>query len=95
MRSTPILAEYLHWLVVNIPGNQVGLGQELQSYAGPTPPPDTGIHRYIFLVYCQPTAIDSARIRKLRRPNFSHATFAAEYKLGEPIASFLFGVETP
>nr|XP_018909533.1 PREDICTED: uncharacterized protein LOC109038796 isoform X2 [Bemisia tabaci] len=50
----PILREYLHWLVVNVPGNNYHKGQELAFYKGPEPAKDTGIHRHGIVVYKQP-----------------------------------------
>lgn len=39
----PILREYLHWLVVNVPGNNYHKGQELAFYKGPEPAKGTGL----------------------------------------------------
>ncbi|CAH0387423.1 unnamed protein product, partial [Bemisia tabaci] len=62
---TPTLREYLHWLVVNIPGNEIKEGQELASYNVPAPAEDTGIHRHVIVVYKQPKklAFDEKPIR--------------------------------
>ena len=45
---------WLHWLIINIPGeaNDVTEGQMIASYSGPSPP--SGTHRYIFTLYEQP-----------------------------------------
>ncbi|EGW32097.1 uncharacterized protein SPAPADRAFT_61176, partial [Spathaspora passalidarum NRRL Y-27907] len=58
-------SEYLHWLVTDLQltngeakeGEQinhkidVSQGRELVKYMGPGPPPKTGKHRYVFLLY--------------------------------------------
>ncbi|KAI9243509.1 phosphatidylethanolamine-binding protein, partial [Helicostylum pulchrum] len=46
---------YRHWVVANIPSSaDFSQATELSGYIGPGPPPKTGDHRYIFLVYKQP-----------------------------------------
>ncbi|XP_017855203.2 phosphatidylethanolamine-binding protein homolog F40A3.3 [Drosophila busckii] len=52
-RKDPKFREWHHWLVGNIPGNQVAKGDVLSAYIGSGPPPETGLHRYVFLVYEQ------------------------------------------
>lgn len=52
-RKEPTYREWHHWLVGNIPGNNVDQGDVLSAYIGSGPPPDTGLHRYVFLVYKQ------------------------------------------
>lgn len=47
-------SEWHHWLVVNIPGNDIGKGETLSEYVGSGPPKGTGLHRYVMLVYKQP-----------------------------------------
>lgn len=44
----PVDKEWLHWLVVNIPGNQIQVGDVLAKYLNPTPQADTGKHINIF-----------------------------------------------
>jgi phosphatidylethanolamine-binding protein (PEBP) family uncharacterized protein len=44
---------WLHWLVINCSGTTVSSGNEIVSWAPPTPPPGSGIHRYIFQLYRQ------------------------------------------
>ncbi|KAG9302723.1 hypothetical protein G9A89_000871 [Geosiphon pyriformis] len=54
-RSNPINGEWRHWVIGNIPANgNLFEGQVLTSYNGPTPPPGTGQHRYVFLLFRQP-----------------------------------------
>lgn len=38
-----MLREWHHWLVGNIPGGNVGLGETLSGYIGSGPPPKAGI----------------------------------------------------
>ncbi|XP_037134845.1 39S ribosomal protein L38, mitochondrial [Syngnathus acus] len=46
-------AEYLHWLVGNIPGGAVEAGEELCDYLPPFPARGTGFHRYIYVLFQQ------------------------------------------
>ena len=43
-----VVPEWLHYLVINIPNGDISKGEVIISYEGPSPPPNTGIHRYIF-----------------------------------------------
>jgi len=49
----------LHWLVVNIPGNNMEQGIHLASYNGAGPPENSGLHRYVFAIYKQGGKIDT------------------------------------
>nr|XP_027811564.1 39S ribosomal protein L38, mitochondrial [Marmota flaviventris] len=51
-------AEYLHWLLTNIPGNRVTEGQETCPYLPPFPAQGTGFHRFAFLLFKQDKPID-------------------------------------
>ena len=44
---------YLHWMVINIPGEKVDDGQTITSYKGPTPKLGSGVHRYVIVAYEQ------------------------------------------
>lgn len=44
---------HLHWVTINIPGNNIDSGNKLLEYSGPVPPKGSGIHRYIFLLLQQ------------------------------------------
>jgi len=90
-RANPVRREFRHWLVGNIPGDKLDQGETLTEYVGSGPPKDTGLHRYVFLLYKQPGKIHfeepfiSNRTRDTR-PNFSIKAFAQRYSLGNPLA---------
>ncbi|XP_025203865.1 phosphatidylethanolamine-binding protein homolog F40A3.3-like, partial [Melanaphis sacchari] len=46
-RKEPTSREWHHWLVGNIPGNDITKGETLSEYVGSGPPPETGLHRYV------------------------------------------------
>ena len=48
---------FIHWLVVNIK-DDINNGKIILSYKGPSPPPKTGQHRYIFELYEQDKTIN-------------------------------------
>ena len=54
-----VVGNWLHWVVVNIKGNNVKNGDELFEYTGPAPPKGSGKHRYIFLLFEQPERINT------------------------------------
>ncbi|XP_045494663.1 39S ribosomal protein L38, mitochondrial [Colias croceus] len=45
--------EYVHWLVANIPGKDIGKGDTIVDYLQPFPLKGTGYHRYVFVLYKQ------------------------------------------
>lgn len=45
--------QVMHWMVGNILGNDLSTGDVFTEYVGSGPPKDSGLHRYIFLVYEQ------------------------------------------
>jgi large subunit ribosomal protein L38 len=53
-------SEYLHWMVANIPGNNVESGKIIASYLQPFPAFGTGYHRYIFVLYKQVNILERA-----------------------------------
>ncbi|CAH2051985.1 unnamed protein product, partial [Iphiclides podalirius] len=86
-RSSPLLREFLHWLVGNIPGNDLKTGETLAAYVPPTPPPGTGFHRYVYLIYRQPGRVDFNTnlldfTTEQLRVHTSINDFANEYNLG-------------
>lgn len=94
-RKEPKFREWHHWLVANIPGKDVSKGEVLSQYIGSGPPPNTGLHRYVFLVYKQPSKLsfDEKRLKNNSgddRNNFSIKKFAQKYNLGNPIAGNMY-----
>ncbi|KAG7474008.1 39S ribosomal protein L38, mitochondrial [Solea senegalensis] len=51
-------AEYIHWLVGNIPGGAVQAGEELCHYLPPFPAKGTGFHRYVYVLFKQEALIN-------------------------------------
>ncbi|XP_050306842.1 protein D3-like isoform X2 [Anthonomus grandis grandis] len=93
-RAEPLRREFRHWLVVNIPGNDISKGQVLTEYVGSGAPKGTGLHRYVFLLYKQPNRLEFEE--KLvtdkeigDRPKWSVQKFADKYNL-EMVAGNFF-----
>ncbi|GAB4820452.1 hypothetical protein N2152v2_007498 [Parachlorella kessleri] len=85
--------QFLHWLVTNIPDGDVGAGQQTTPYRGPAPP--SGEHRYVFLLYRQPSKntlqiMDPSKGTTAGRAGFRARTFAALNTLGNPVAVLYF-----
>ncbi|VDM81892.1 unnamed protein product [Strongylus vulgaris] len=91
-RKKPMLRDYLHWVVVDVPGSHLKYGKELVSYMGPHPPSGTGLHRYYFLVYKQSKPVS---LEKTARASFDTHRFVDENELGKPIAGNYFQVIKP
>ncbi|XP_049879011.1 protein D3-like [Pectinophora gossypiella] len=86
-----VYREWHHWLVGNIPGNQVTSGETLSAYIGSGPPQGTGLHRYVYILYKQPSKLsfDEPRLTNKSidgRAAFSTKKFAEKYNLGNPVA---------
>ncbi|KAI4465287.1 cytochrome p450 family 4 [Holotrichia oblita] len=94
-RTNPKFREWHHWLVVNIPGNNVEEGETLSEYVGAGPPKGSGLHRYVLLVYKQPGKLSFTETKLTNksgdgRGNFSIRNFAKKYQLENPIAGNFF-----
>ncbi len=70
---------YVHWLVINIPGSQISLGQEIIPYKPPTPP--SGIHRYFVTLYNQRGKIQI--LSPPKREYFNVSAFEKKYGLSK------------
>ncbi|XP_064482627.1 protein D1-like [Ornithodoros turicata] len=58
-RNAPKMKHWRHWLVVNVPANgDIGAGDTITEYNGPSPPAGSGPHRYVFLLYAQSSPVD-------------------------------------
>ncbi|XP_064080072.1 protein D2-like isoform X2 [Macrobrachium nipponense] len=96
-RQNPIMREFLHWLVVNIPGCELSKGETLAQFVGSGPPKGTGLHRYVYLAYQQPGKISCDEPKMPNnsvenRRQFSIRNFAAKYKL-KPVAGNFYQAE--
>ncbi|KAH8347109.1 protein D2 [Drosophila kikkawai] len=92
---TPTNREFLHWMVLNIPGNHLGMGDVRVGYMGATPMPGSGTHRFVFLLYKQKdyTKFDFPKLPKHStngRSGFKVQGFVKKYKLGCPVAGNFF-----
>ncbi|CAI5975057.1 unnamed protein product [Closterium sp. NIES-65] len=88
--DNPVAAEWLHWLVVNIPGAATlphsSAGDLVMGYKGPSPP--MGVHRYVLSLFRQPHRLttDAPAARK----GFKTRQFAQEFGLGKPVTALFF-----
>eukprot|EP00124_Ichthyophonus_hoferi_P004236 Ihof_evm2s443 gene=Ihof_evmTU2s443 len=88
-RANPFLREFVHWIVVNIPGGDVEKGTTIAEYISPLPPKDTGLHRYVFVAYKQRCTIDPSNEKYLlansntssNRTGFHVAKYARQHEL--------------
>lgn len=93
-RKHPTAKQWQHWVVGNIPGADISKGETLAEYVGSGPPKNTGLHRYVFLLYKQPAKVEFKEEHKSKtngnREKFSVEDFAKQYKLGNPVAGNYF-----
>ncbi|KAK2712577.1 hypothetical protein QYM36_011309 [Artemia franciscana] len=66
-RKEPKFREWHHWLVVNIPGEDISKGEVLSEYVGAGPPQGTGLHRYVLLAFKQAEKISADEPRLTNR----------------------------
>ncbi|XP_046804326.1 protein D2-like isoform X1 [Lucilia cuprina] len=97
-RKNPQFREYQHWIVANIPGNDLSKGEILTAYVGSGPPQGTGLHRYVFLLFKRTGKIQFKEIHIPKnsgknRAKFCVMKFAKKYKLGEPLAGNFYQAE--
>lgn len=77
----PKQRSWLHWLVVNIENADVSTGFKVAEYKPPTPPKDSGLHRYIFLLIQQPEK-EKEYLPYKKRGKFNINKYATDHKLG-------------
>lgn len=86
-RAQPVVREWHHWLVVNIKGCDVASGDVLSQYVSSAPPQDSGLHRYVFLLFKQPNGrMDYSEVPKIAysgegRAKFNTKNFMNKYML--------------
>ena len=91
--AAPTYRSFLHWLVVDIPGDkgEASSGHTLVHYKKASPP--VGTHRYIALVYQQRAHSTETEIRKETPPernDFSVTDWAKVTRLGDAISMAFF-----
>jgi hypothetical protein len=72
-------ASYIHLLITNIPDNRIEEGQVVYSYMAPQPPANSQDHRYVFILFEQPSLIQT--IYKSQRSKFPLKDFIDTYQL--------------
>ena len=77
--NNPTKSPYLHYLNVNIPKNNVNDGNILMTYVPPSPPPNSGNHKYIIELYRQNGRINPSVPSS--RPNFPVEKFVNDNHL--------------
>lgn len=70
-------SQYIHWLVTNIPSNEVHKGDEIYSYLQPFPLRGVGYQRFAFVLYKQnsPLKLDIVKEVSPKSRTFSNENF--------------------
>ncbi|XP_030622470.1 phosphatidylethanolamine-binding protein 4 [Chanos chanos] len=95
-RKNPTRSRWRHWLVTDIKGRGLKKGQikgtVLSEYGRPTPPRQTGFHRYQFLLYEQPKdqTPSLSPDEKTSLGNWDPKAFVKRFRLGPPVAALQF-----
>ncbi|XP_072154792.1 putative odorant-binding protein A5 [Bemisia tabaci] len=94
-RTNPTEREFLHWISGNFITDSFLAGDEIIQYYPILPKKDTGLHRYLFLVYEQKGKVEFKEPpltdrNDWGRANWSSRKFAEKYNLGEPYAVNFF-----
>ncbi|XP_027709634.1 phosphatidylethanolamine-binding protein 4 [Vombatus ursinus] len=96
-RNYPKNRYWRHWLIANISGTSLKTGNirgyELTGYKPPNPPPETGFHRYQFILFEQPEKrkqITLSSKEKANRGSWSISDFIKHFCLGTSMAASQF-----
>ncbi|XP_066495813.1 phosphatidylethanolamine-binding protein 4 [Tiliqua scincoides] len=95
-RAHPKYRYWRHWLVVDIRGadlkNGNPQGRVLTDYTRPTPPAQSGYHRYQFLLFAQPPreTISLSPEEEAFSGSWNLQNFVDRFGLGIPVASTQF-----
>ncbi|KAF8685547.1 Phosphatidylethanolamine-binding protein [Rhizoctonia solani] len=65
----------------------------ISPYFPPNPPVGSGAHRYVALLYAQPSNFDTASLNATQFARFNISSFAASAGLGDPLAGTFLTVE--
>jgi len=66
-RQNPLFREFVHYAAVNVTGSEISADSDVNvalQYAGPGPPYNSGLHRYVWLVYAQTVEVDCDDLSK-------------------------------
>ena len=84
--TTPRYRSWLHWLIINIPSNDVARGEVVESYLPPAPA--RGKHRYLWLLFKQKNRVQARRPAK--RQGFQVKEWATQHGLDRNPSAGLF-----
>ena len=89
-KAEPMYREFVHWVVVNIPGCDITAGEVVAPYFGAAPPYKSGPHRYFIFLYEQPTPLSPTEVSNLvdyfvRRGGFTIVRWAAKMGYDFPV----------
>ncbi len=77
----------IHWFRANITNNDIDSGTDILPYVGPAPPPNSGMHHYIFELYEK----EIKNIPNLNDDNRRELTkLKREFSINEPIDKIEF-----
>ena len=100
--QSPIYREFVHWVVVNIPGNKIDEGETVVSYVGAGPPYGSGDHRYFFLLFQQKDKLSANNVTLAKsffkaRLGIRVCSWALEQGFGLPVSlnGFVSGWSEP
>ena len=101
----PFLALILHWIQPGIHASEgsseltAGDVKPVAHYGPAGPPPISGPHRYLFILYEQPADFDGTKFGQpadgkqfpmTKRIRYNYEAFVRDAKLGEPLAANWF-----
>lgn len=95
-RDNPSSAHWQHWLVADIQGASLWKGQikgtTLIDYRPPTPPRNSGFHRYRFMLFEQPAdaKVTLTVEERAHRGKWDLRAFRERVGLGAPVAALQF-----
>ncbi|XP_026177869.1 phosphatidylethanolamine-binding protein 4 [Mastacembelus armatus] len=95
-RTKPTSAYWRHWLVIDIQSMELQKGKiqgtTLTDYHPPTPPQNSGFHRYQFMLFEQSadTPVSLTKQESSSRGKWDLQAFVKRFDLGDPVATLQF-----